>query len=48
MLLAASALTLTLVAAIACALPARRRAGVDPMTAIRLRVSCPVRTKLVR
>jgi ABC-type antimicrobial peptide transport system permease subunit len=35
MLLAASALTLTLVAAIACALPARRAAGVDPMTAIR-------------
>jgi predicted permease len=35
MLLAASTLTLILVAAIACALPARRAADVDPMTAIR-------------
>ena len=35
MLLAASTLTLILVAAIACALPAMRAADVDPMTAIR-------------
>jgi ABC-type antimicrobial peptide transport system permease subunit len=35
LLLAGSTLTLALVAAIACALPARRAAGVDPMTAIR-------------
>jgi predicted permease len=35
LLLAASALTLTLVAAIACAVPARRAASVDPMKAIR-------------
>jgi predicted permease len=35
LLLAASTLTLMLVAAIACAIPARRAAEVDPMTAIR-------------
>jgi hypothetical protein len=35
LLLAASALTLVLVAALACTSPARRAAGVDPMTAIR-------------
>jgi ABC-type lipoprotein release transport system permease subunit len=35
MLLAASTVTLILVAAIACALPAMRAADVDPMTAIR-------------
>jgi ABC-type antimicrobial peptide transport system permease subunit len=33
--LAAATLTLMLVAAIACAIPARRAAEVDPMTAIR-------------
>jgi len=35
LLLAASAITLILVAAMACTLPARRAAGVDPMKAIR-------------
>jgi ABC-type antimicrobial peptide transport system permease subunit len=35
LLLAASTLALILVAAIACAVPARRAAAVDPMTAIR-------------
>jgi predicted permease len=35
LLLGAATLTLILVAAIACALPARRAAGTDPMTAIR-------------
>jgi ABC-type antimicrobial peptide transport system permease subunit len=35
LLLAASSATLILVAALACSIPARRAAGVDPMTAIR-------------
>ena len=35
LLLAASTLTLALVATVACSLPARRAAAVDPMKAIR-------------